>query len=201
MTGLEKMKSRILEEARSSAEAKIQDAERQAEELLAAQKSQAEKSAAAVLTKARAEAESLKEKAVSAADLERRTKLLSARQEIIAEVLEEAYREIKEMDPAAYFDLIEKMLDHYVLPQGGEIHFSPADVQRMPAGFEEKIREAARAKGGALTLAGGDPLVPDGFVLVYGGIEENCTFKAIFETRRDEMSDRVQRGLFSGDRA
>ena len=62
MTGLEKMKSRILEEARSSAEAKIQDAERQAEELLAAQKSQAEKSAAAVLTKARAEAESLKEK-------------------------------------------------------------------------------------------------------------------------------------------
>ena len=138
---------------------------------------------------------------MSAADLERRTKLLSARQEIIAEVLEEAYREIKEMDPAAYFDLIEKMLDHYVLPQDGEIHFSPADVQRMPAGFEEKIREAARAKGGALTLAGGDPLVPDGFVLVYGGIEENCTFKAIFETRRDEMSDRVQRGLFSGDRA
>lgn len=201
MTGLEKMKSRILEEARSSAEVKIQDAQRQAQELLDEKKGQAERAAAAILAKARVDAEGLKEKAVSASDLERRTKLLSARQEIIGEVLAEAYRKIKDMDAAAYFGLVEKLLDHYVLPQEGEIHFSPADAQRMPAGFEAKIQEAARAKGGALTLAEGDALVPDGFVLVYGGVEENCTFKAIFETRRDEMSDRVQKRLFSRDRA
>lgn len=201
MTGLEKMKSRILEEARSSAEVKIQDAQRQAQELLDEKKGQAERAAAAILAKARADAEGLKEKAVSASDLERRTKLLSARQEIIGEVLAEAYRKIKDMDAAAYFGLVENLLDHYVLPQEGEIHFSPADAQRMPAGFEAKIQEAARAKGGALTLAEGDALVPDGFVLVYGGVEENCTFKAIFETRRDEMSDRVQKRLFSRDRA
>ncbi len=201
MTGLEKMKSRILEEARSSAEVKIQDANRQARELLDEKKSRAEKSAAAILAKARTDAEGLKEKALSASDLERRTRLLSARQAIIGEVLEEAYRKIKDMDTAAYFELIEKLLDHYVLPQAGEIHFSPADAQRMPDGFEEKIQNIARAKGGSLTLAKGDPLVPDGFVLVYGGIEENCTFQAIFETRRDEMSDRVQKRLFSRDRA
>ena len=201
MTGLEKMKSRILEEARSSRGVKIQDAQRQAQELLDEKKGQAERAAAAILAKARADAEGLKEKAVSASDLERRTKLLSARQEIIGEVLAEAYRKIKDMDAAAYFGLVEKLLDHYVLPQEGEIHFSPADAQRMPAGFEAKIQEAARAKGGALTLAEGDALVPDGFVLVYGGVEENCTFKAIFETRRDEMSDRVQKRLFSRDRA
>ena len=41
MTGLEKMKSRILEEARSSAEVKIQDANRQARELLDERKRQA----------------------------------------------------------------------------------------------------------------------------------------------------------------
>ncbi len=197
MTGLEKMKSRILEEARSSAEVKIQDANRQARELLDERKRQAEGSAAAILEKARADAEGLKEKALSASDLERRTRLLGARQEMIAEVLEEAYRKIKDMDTAAYFELIERLLDHYVLPQEGEIHFSPADAQRMPDGFEAKIQKAAEAKGGSLTLAEGDPLVPDGFVLVYGGIEENCTFKAIFETRRDEMSDRVQKRLFS----
>ncbi len=201
MTGLEKMKSRILEEARSSAEVKIQDAQRQAQELLDEKKGQPERAAAAILAKARADAEGLKEKAVSASDLERRTKLLSARQEIIGEVLAEAYRKIKDMDAAAYFGLVEKLLAHYVLPQEGEIHFSPADAQRMPAGFEATIQEAARAKGGALTLAEGSALVPAGFVLVYGGVEENCTFKAIFETRRDEMSDRVQKRLFSRDRA
>ena len=66
MTGLEKMKSRILEEARSSAEVKIQDAQRQAQELLDEKKGQAERAAAAILAKARADAEGLKEKAVSA---------------------------------------------------------------------------------------------------------------------------------------
>ena len=76
MTGLEKMKSRILEEARSSAEVKIQDANRQARELLDERKRQAEGSAAAILEKARADAEGLKEKALSASDLERRTRLL-----------------------------------------------------------------------------------------------------------------------------
>ena len=201
MTGLEKMKSRILEEARSSAEVKIQDANRQARELLDERKRQAEGSAAAILEKARADAEGLKEKALSASDLERRTRLLGARQEMIAEVRREAYLKRKDMDTAAYFELIERLLDHYVLPQVGEIHFSPADAQRMPDGFEAKIQKAAEAKGGSLSLAEGDPLVPDGFVLVYGGIEENCTFKAIFETRRDEMSDRVQKRLFSRDRA
>ena len=74
---------------------------------------------------------------------------------MIAEVLAEAYRKIKDMDAAAYFELIERLLDHYVLPQEGEIHFSPADAQRMPAGFEAKIQEAARAKGGSPYPGGG----------------------------------------------
>lgn len=197
MTGLEKIKSQILEEARSSADAKIQEARNQADEILDEAKARAEKEAGVILAKARTQADSLREKMVSSADLDRRTKILSAKQDMIAEVLKEAYREVKAMDAEEYFGLIAKALDAYALPQDGRICFSSADAARMPAGFSEKIQEIAGKKGGSLLLAEPDERVPDGFILLYGGIEENCTFEAIFDAKRDELSDRVCRLLFS----
>ena len=35
-----------------------------------------------------------------------------------------------------------------------------------------------------------------GFVLVYGGIDENCMISAMFHTKQDELSDVVQKILF-----
>ena len=157
MTGLEKMKSRILEEARSSAEVKIQDAQRQAQELLDEKKGQAERAAAAILAKARADAEGLKEKAVSASDLERRTKLLSARQEIIGEVLAEAYRKIKGHGRGSVFWAGREAAGPLRASSGGRDPFSHLLTRSAcRPDFEAKIQEAARAKGGALTLAEGD---------------------------------------------
>ena len=45
MTGLEKMKNQILEEAKTSADEKIKDANAKAEEILAAAREEAEKTA------------------------------------------------------------------------------------------------------------------------------------------------------------
>ena len=57
---------------------------------------------------------------------------------------------------------------------------------------------AAKKKGGSLELT---ETVPDGmdggFILTYGGIEENCTIKALFDARREELSDKVNRQLFT----
>ena len=66
----------------------------------------------------------------------------------------------------------------------------------MPEGFSGRIRTIAAAKGGSLTLSD-EPLEADGgFLLVYGGIEENCTLKAVFSAKREELSDQVNRMLF-----
>ena len=35
-----------------------------------------------------------------------------------------------------------------------------------------------------------------GFVLTYGGIEENCTIRAVFAAKKDELSDKVHEMLF-----
>lgn len=67
----------------------------------------------------------------------------------------------------------------------------------MPKGFEQEIQKAAAEKGGVLELSREARDIDGGFILVYGGIEENCTIKALFDAQRDELSDKVHGLLFS----
>ena len=36
-----------------------------------------------------------------------------------------------------------------------------------------------------------------GFILIYGGIEENCSIDAMFAEKRDELLDQVRKILFA----
>ena len=71
-----------------------------------------------------------------------------------------------------------------------------ADYAAMPEGFAEKIADAARQAGGSLTVARTEDKLDKGFILSYGGIEENCSFKALFADKKDELNDRVSKLLF-----
>lgn len=197
MTGLEKMKNQILDEAKSLAEAKVSDAENQAQEILEAAKAEAAKTAAGISQKSEADVANYKERIASSIDLQRRTRVLSAKQEVIAEVLNKAYEKLKAMETADYFAMMMKILDKYVLAQVGEIYFSQADVNRMPADCRAEIEKIAKAKGGSLKICSQEKGIEGGFVLAYGGIEENCTLRAMFDAKRDELSDEAHRLLFS----
>ena len=74
--------------------------------------------------------------------------------------------------------------------------FSEKDLGRMPEGFRAEIARAAKEKGGSLTVSGETRRMEGGFVLVYGGVEENCSFRALFDSRKDELQDKVNRLLF-----
>jgi V/A-type H+-transporting ATPase subunit E len=132
----------------------------------------------------------------SSAEQQRRTALLSAKQEIIANVIDTAYATLKQEDTESYFRTMEKILKTYALAEAGEIYFSAADLARMPGDFEEKISAAAEENGGSLALIKEPKAIEDGFILVYGGIEENCTLKALFDAKRDELQDKVNEILF-----
>lgn len=196
MTGLEKMKSQILDEAKATADSKIQEAENQAKEILETASQEAAKVADSISQKSAAEIANYKERVESSIDLKKRTEILKAKQEVISRVLEKAYNAVCEMDAKSYFALLEKMLDKYALAQDGEIYLSAADRERMPADFAGKIEAAAKDKGGSLKLGEEDKKVTDGFILVYGGVEENCTLKAMFDAKKDELSDCVYQLLF-----
>lgn len=197
MTGLEKMKSQILDEAKANADSKVTEAKKQAEELIAQAKEQAAKAVDVISQKSERQVVNHKERIASSVDLQKRTKVLAAKQEVIAEVLNKAYGTLTTMDSEQYFDMLIKLLEKYVLPQEGEIYFSSADLSKIPAGYEEKIQNTAAKKGGKLVLSKESKNIDNGFILAYGGIEENCTLKAMFDSKKDELSDKVHRILFS----
>ena len=197
MTGLEKMKSQILDGANRSAGEILEQAKKEADAVMAEARKNAEAECQRISEKSEADAESLKGRAESSCDLQKRKAVLKAKQEVISEILKRAYKKMLASDTETYFDIIRKMLNKYVLPEEGEICFSSDDKKRMPDGFEKEIAAIAAAKGGKLIVSKEERNIQGGFVLIYGGIEENCTFKAMFDSRRGELSDKVHALLFS----
>lgn len=197
MAGLDKMKSQILDEAKAAADAKIKEATVQAEEIIARAKEEAAKTGESISHKSEAEVANYRERVASSIDLQKRTKVLAAKQELISEILEKAYASLAGMEAGDYFAMLLKLLRKYALPQEGEIFFSSADLERMPFGYETEIKLIARAKGGKLSISKEGRNIENGFVLAYGGIEENCTLRAMFDEKRDELSDKVRELLFS----
>lgn len=196
MTGLEKMKSQILEEAKANADGQIAEAKAQAERILEEAKAETLKSVESISQKSKIDVANYQDRVKSALDLQKRNKILQAKQDLIHEILDKAYEKLEHMETGEYFEIILKLVEKYALAQDGMICFGKADLERMPEGFREKVKQAAAAKGGALSLSEEGRNIKNGFVLVYGGIEENCTLRAIFDAKKDEMADQIHRLLF-----
>lgn len=197
MTGLDKMKSQILDEAKAAAEGKIAEAKAQAEETIRNAKEDAAKQTESILHKSKNDVSNYQERLESSIDLQKRTKILAAKQEVIAEVLEKARAKVEAMEAGEYFSMLLKMVEKYALAQDGEICLCVADLARLPEGFEAEVSRIAKEKGGSLKLSGEGKQIKNGFILVYGGVEENCTINAMFDAKKDELSDIVHRLVFS----
>lgn len=196
MSGLEKITSQILEEAKTSAAMKLEAAHKEADAVLAKAKEECAAMEAEAAEKNAALKENYEGRIKSSVEQQRRTALLRAKQDIIAEVIAQAYTTMKQEDAESYFRTMEKILKTYVLAEPGEIYFSAQDLARMPQDFEKKIQAVAEEKGGSLVLSKEPKAIEDGFILVYGGIEENCTLRALMDAKKDELQDKVNQILF-----
>lgn len=197
MNGLDMIISQIGEEAENSAAGIIQEAEEKARTILV----EGEQTCREIEKVAEQKAASLREdiltKSRSAARMERRRELLREKQKLIGEVLDEAKQSLSALDGREYFTLIAEMLKKYAQPGEGEICFNERDLNRLPEGFEETISEIAGAKGGSLTLSRTPCGIGGGFILVYGGIEENCSFDSVFADEKERLQDRIHEMLFA----
>ena len=128
-------------------------------------------------------------------DMQRKQAVLAAKQEVIGGVLEKAYDAVMDLDDEKYFEMLEKLLEKHALAEDGMICFSAKDLERMPQDSREdqEYRRIKRRKPDPFRETGESD---GGFLLVYGGIEENCTIRAVFDSKREELSDQVNRLLF-----
>lgn len=196
MTGLDKIISQILDDAGKEADGTLKKAKCEAEEIIRQSNEECQRALEEGRIKLSAERAAYRERMQSSAELKKRQAVLLAKQQVIGRMLDRAYEALLSRESADYFELIQKMLTTFVLAKQGEIYFSGRDLDRMPEGFESVIQAAAAEKGGSLKLSDEPKNIDGGFILVYGGVEENCTFKALLAARKDELSDKVHELLF-----
>jgi V/A-type H+-transporting ATPase subunit E len=196
MSGLNKLVEQIKTAARDAADAKLAEAHRQAENIVREAEESAKKESEIILQEANEKASDIIERAKSSADLQKRRAILSAKQQIIEEAIRKTRDTLKSFSDEEYFDLILKMVSKYAQPKTGQIVFSQWDLERLPTDFEQQLNQTIMSKGGSLTISSENRPIDGGFVLVYGDIEENCSFTAIFRSKYDILQDKVHGFLF-----
>ena len=154
-------------------------------------------SAASIRRDAEEKAAQIASRAESAAALQKRQSILAAKQQIIRELMDKSLRAMDALAPVDYFANIQKLVHKYALAQNGEIFFSQRDLDRLPKGFEQQLAQAVPA-GGSLKISREPRNMEGGFVLVYGGVEQNCSFAALFDAARDSLQDKLHALLFAG---
>lgn len=203
MAGVDTIIQQIRDDAGRKAGKIIADANAKAEAAREEARSDAEKSVNAAKDRAEKESREYEARIQSQIGMQRRQTLLLARQEVIADVIRQAYEKIRDLEPEKYFAVLEKQIEKNAHAEAGEILLCRRDLDRMPKDFGERADAIARKKGGSLKLSDRPAQIEDGFLLRYGdpgedtgGIDENCTLQAILDDKREDLTDLVHRILW-----
>lgn len=198
VSGLEGILAQIEGEARAAAQQTLAAAKARADEECAAIAAAADEECAAIAAKGRQQAQDAVRRAESAVQLQRRRGLLAAKQALIAETLQAALQKLQALPDDEYFAALRTLAVRYAQPGQGTLYFGSRDLARMPQGYEAALN-AALGEGKSVCISPESRPIANGFVLAYGGIEENCSLSALFAADRDAMQDLAGSILFSAE--
>lgn len=196
MTGLDKIISEIKAESSKAVSERLEKAKKEAAKIMAEAEKEANEALEKISREASARLSASKSAAESAATLKKRRMLLLEKQKLIEEVIEAAKKEVLSLPDEQYFKLIIKLISDNASSENGSIVFNAKDLGRLPADFEAKVNATAGAKGGKLTISKETRPIDGGFILVYDGIDQNCSISSIFETNIEALQDKIQKLLF-----
>lgn len=200
MTGLETIVEQILQEAHKEAEEIKAQAARNADSIIANAKKTVDKMNEETREKVTQAEKSGSFRAKSSSDLKKRQAILAAKQDIIKSMLDKAYDRLVDLPDDEYFQVVLKCLEKAAQPKSGDICFSEKDRCRLTPQTVKKIEQIAEDNGGSLKVSDVSCDIDGGFILIYGGIEENCSFRAMLDANRERLADRVNEILFVDNR-
>lgn len=189
MSGIDNILSRLDSECLKECEEIIETAKKNAEE----KKHNAIIEAGGIINEktlsAKKEAEIILSKAYSsAASIERRI-ILTAKVELIEDILNKTLVKLRSLDAPSYFTVLEKLALKNALKGKGVMYLSKKDLDRLPENFGASFTdiEISRVPYG----------ISDGFILKYGDIEVNCTFAAMLSSNKEELKAVAGEMLFN----
>ncbi len=194
MTGLDKILGQIADDAKESADGELSLAKAEAGRVLEEARLEGEKQVQAVIAAGQAAATEIKKRAESSSQLERRNELLAFKQNYINEVVSSTMASLEALPDEEYFEILLKLLKKYAQKSAGVMKLCKRDLSRLPSGFAEKAAEAA---GSEIKVSSEAAEISAGFLLIYEGIDINCSFEAIFADKADAIHDKASEILFA----
>lgn len=196
MSGLDKITARILEESAAKAKEITDEAKQKAEAITADGQRKTAEECERINKKAETVVLNTAEKGRTSAQLRHKQILLAGRQELIHEVIDTARQELSSLNDAEYKEFIVKLFNRHLPSQDAKLQLNAKDKTRLGVDTLEALKAAALANGAKLTISDEPADIKNGFVLSYGGVEENCTIDALLDQSMDDMQDKVKDILF-----
>lgn len=196
MSGLDNIVEEIRNQSKQEADEILKEADAFCKGYMDKIKKDVEAEVVSIEKKALADRKLYEEKTVSGMEFLERNSILRAKQQVIEQAIDKARESIAGLNDEEYFNVLEKLLRKNVQQGNGKICFSKKDLDRIPNGFEDRVKEIVAENQGELVIDKEPANIKDGFVLVYGEIEENCTLKALFDSNIDRIKDIANKQLF-----
>ncbi len=189
MTGLEKIIKQIELDAKETANSHLSDAVKQAADIVAKAKVDAKLELEKHEKQAKVRMENVIERAKSSCELETAKTVLKTKQDIISKVLDEAVNRLENLEEKEYFDVLVTLANKHRGKESYELCLNAKDNARIPSDFEAKLPSNIKLSSKSISI-------DSGFILVGSEIDENCSFKALFEDNLEQLQDVASSILF-----
>ena len=197
MTNLEMIIGEIESAASKEAEEALAKARAEAEAILSAARDEASALAAETEAETARRVSEIDLAGDSARQRVRRERILETKQELINDVIGLVSDKLHKLPAPEYFALLIKLAVSAATSGEGLILLNDKDKKRLPQDFESKLSGMLPADA-RLSISGETRPIDGGLILKYSGVEQNCSFEAILNARRDEFSDMIHDTLFAG---
>lgn len=196
MSGLDEILNIIDEQRIQNEESIIGAANQKAAAIRSEGEQKAQKAYSEQLEKGQTDAKRDFVNACASVDSDMKRKVLDSKVKLIDSAIEATLERLAKLPEDEYFAMLKRLAEQKLRKGSGLISLSANDLKRLPADFETDIRSSAEKLGGTLEISKKPADISDGFILSYGLIFENCSFRAIIESERDEVRDTAAAKLF-----
>lgn len=192
---LEKIKSKIIEDAKKEAARILEDAESKRDKILKDAKAKVEE----IIGKAKHEYEELKAREIGnkrvLAELEVGKQLLAAKRKILDEVFDKLRFKLEGLEKEEYREFFVRLFEKAV--ETGKEEVILGEREKLLNG--DFIQELNKRKGWNLRLSKQRGGFKRGVILSQGDVEVNLSIDAIVRDVKEKWEDRVVKKLFSGE--
>jgi V/A-type H+-transporting ATPase subunit E len=196
LTDLEEILGEIEYSASQEAEEILEQARAEAGSIISEARAEAERQASGIESETERRVAEIKRSGESARQRSKREAILEVKQEVIAAVIQKTKEKLYELPDDEYFTLLAELASSCAIIGEGAVMFNAADRKRLPQDFEQKLGDML-PNGAKLRISEETRPVDGGLILEYNGVEQNCSFEAIFNARCDEFSDMIRGMMFT----